>query len=456
MRFFVFHFIEFFITWAALFLLNETDEPDKPQWWKIAGILLCSYVSTFITNLMPRMEGDTVGQYGRIVTMLVYLLCCCVLFTGGVPKLMLSIIIADVWMGGCEILMVIIFCIICRKNLDYIYLYQYDERMLLQWAVEIAVGVLMLHLSKTLFDKYKRVAVADGKQYVFFCCICIFAATAFQIKPLGLMREEGFPYYYTLIYFMSFCVILAILLSRNRKRVLEAEISELYLKQKMEQEYTLLFADMDREMRCFRHDVKKHMDALSYLAENGEIDVSKELIKKYREDLKDIYVKLTYGNYCSKFDVNLILTQMADECRDRKTEFSVMLRNLNLDSLPVNIRVQMFEMLKEWFHKQSFDGRSSRDSGSDVHSGRAVLTLNGMTVAGFHTLTVSLERDSCFSREHIHMCDKIWERIRKSIFSWEITVRIRKLLNGHQPTVKIKNGNGVNSLVICWHGGAAE
>ena len=447
MRIYIFHMIEFvFFLGPALVMMNETEDDKLPKPGKFIGTMFCVYICSLVGRILYQCVEQPAEGIIRILTVLSSLLFCCILFTGGVAKILLSIVILDLWMGIGEMFMTIVYCIICGKDLAFIFLPQYEENILLQWAVEFVIGFLMLFASRKIFYTYKKSFVLEGKLLVAFALLYIAVVGGILlVKPLGLHGYENYPYHLTLLFTAaSSCIIIIGLLCYNQNQVMKARFQSLYLKQKMEREYALVFADMDRDMRRFRHDVKKHMDALSYLSENHESSVPDVQIKKYQQDLKKIYTELTYGNYCSKYDINLVLMEIENVCRRQDGELSVNLKTLDLDSLPVHIRVQLFEMLCEWAEEAMEWG-----TGVSVKAGRTIF-FQGMTSARFHTLKIVLQWECPVDREKkAHGCVRTY--IREQIDTEKTAGKVKRLLYEYGSTVKIERSDKSVSLLISWH-----
>ena len=340
--------------------------------------------------------------------------------------------------------MTVVYCLVCGQKPVFIFLPFYEGNLLFQWLVECIVGFLMLLVTRPLFHKYKSFSILEEKVSVAIGLFYLMASATWPANSFKLQEESDFPFYWSVLFRTVFINVILILLWYNRKRVMDAKLQSLYLKQKMEKEYTLVFADMDRDMRRFRHDVKKHMDALSYLAEEREIAIPAVQLEKYQQDLRTIYSELTYGNYCSKYDVNLVLMQLENVCCERNIQFSVTLKNLDLDSLPVHIRVQLFEALSGWAEKEMAIEAEETDS---VRNKKQHLSFNGISSAGFHILKASLQQEISAGKEA-----KKGIYISRYVLTRNTTEKIKKLLYEYSSRAKTEYSNGRRQLVISWHG----
>ena len=494
MGLYIMYSIEFLVVWSELLMMNETEDGKLPDWKKLLPVMLIQYLlSLFCINSLKFMDFS-IATMLHIPLQLIALFMCCHLFTGGVFKIWVSIFLTDIWCGLMEIIVSVVCCLAFGKELGNVYAFQYEGNILTQCIIMVGVVWIMMFFTKPLFAKYKNVSFLDGKWSIFLLAFYLGAISIFGIKPIGIFRKAIFPYYHNLIFMACAITVFIVLLGVSQKKMLHEKIQSLYLKQKMEQEYELIFEDMDKNIRCFRHDIKKHMEVLSYFEKNAKVDTYTNQLKEYQKDLKMMYEELTYGNYCGKKDVNMVLMQLENDCCNLyptgSRTISVSLKNLNLDSIPVYIRVQLFEQISDWIKEQLKRWeRWDRDENENKNESKNKISLlfSGESSAGFHTLKVVLQcsgkeiggeshfdlnpnkrLDAKISGKEIgngalrfraikDSADSVLKRkikkIKEDTLDKNFVMKINKLLYGYKPSVKVDflQAYGDKNAIICWH-----
>lgn len=439
----LFQCTEYLLSWSALLMMNETEDGKLPDLRKLAGVMFINYISSIIANVIPRLIEIPLLEMFHVPILLIPMLLCCTIFTGGVVKIVLSLLLVDIWMGVGEILTSFIYYSICGQKPMFFTLFFYEGNLLIQWLITCGVILVMLFVTRPLFYKYKSISVLEEKVSASIVLFYLIISAAWPVNGLEMQEANDLSWYWRILFYTLFLNVMLILWGCNRKRIMDLKMQSLYLKQKMEREYALVFSDMDRDMRRFRHDVKKHMDALAYLEKQEEHEVPAALLEKYQQDLKEIYTELTYGNYCNKYDINLVMMQLEGVCRRHNVEFVVALKNLGLDSLPVHIRVQLFENLNEWAEK-TMEAMELGKNG--FMKGKLLLSFHGVSSAGFHTLKVSLEQ-KISSEGMKEKQTYIW----RCVCSRSIIGKIKKILHGYNPSVKGEYSKSGKRLTISWH-----
>ena len=483
--------IQGLMVWAMLITMNETENGKFPN-RKILGIsMIVSYIFSFTVNQIAvaiDIEKVPYIKWLSIPLILFSLTMCCIMFTGGVTKILISILITDLYGALTQPMITFLYCVIKNKELRFMYSGRNGEDIVLEIILEVIVDGTMFLIAVPLFRRYRKFVLLEAKWCAVFIIFYFVMSNVWSVKPVRIVNRGIYPYYYNLIFVACFSSMLILLLGYNQKKTLDMKLQSLYLKQKMEQEYGLVFEDMDKNVRRFRHDIRKHMDTLSYLEKNYGSDVSAAQLAEYQRDLKAIYTELTYGNYCCKYDVNMVLMQLEKDCwnlyPEKNMEMSVSLKNLNLDSLPVYIRVQLFEQMSQWIKERLDQSFRNKEDEKDKRNNKAVLLFTGDSSSGFHTLKISLFCPSICSSEVYpsekeRNCEKFeamriektgMKSIKKHILNKRITAKINRLLYGYNPSVKVdfakphvpqaeyqQYRKAVNAhlispnLVVCWH-----
>lgn len=465
-RFFLLHLVELFSIWTALFWMNEQDPKQPLARWKIVMCVSIQYILSLAVNLFIKNTGLSIFELVSVPLMLISLLLCCILFTGGVVKIFLSILISDLWGGMVEITMSLLYCVISGRKLEIIYIYELKDDILLQFLYEILFWSMMLGLCKPLFLKFRKLSILEGKLFSFLF-IGYFSLGAFlRVTPVASFEGTIKQYPDTLLFIACYSSIFIFFLGYNRKNLMQLEIQSLYLKQKLQQEYNLVFQDMERNIRCFRHDIKKHMDALDYLENNSTVEIPQEQLKQYRSSLNSIYRELTYGNYCNAMDINTILMQLDKQIQNTSASFSVSLRNLKIDSLPVYLRMQLFEKGSNWIQEQIVQEQITQERITQKHitqehiiqehmplkqiperntlkiidSPVQNISIKGMTHAGYHTVkfTVTVQKLNTSDKASAKNIPGLQKWILQKKINFQHTREIQKLLHKYGGTCQME------------------
>ena len=491
-RIFIMHATEMVIVWPALVMMNETEDGKLPEWKKLCIAMLVNYTTSLFVNYLIQVADHSAIGVLAVSNMLLSLLFCCAIFTGGVVKILLSLIISDMWCGVGEILMTIIYCLICGKKLEFIFLPQYEGNIFLQWIVELTVGMLWLFITRPLFHKYKKLSIFENRIFTIAILFYFVIGEIWSVRPVGMFGGNVSPYYYTLIFIAVFTCIFIMLLGYNQRQMLQIKIQSLYLQQKMEQEYELVFQDMDKNVRCFRHDVKKHLDHLAYMADKDTASVPVEKLEEYQKELKAIYEELLWGNYCGQYDVNMILAQLEKDCREQnqKMEMEISLKDLDFDSLSAYVRARMLEIVSDWVRQEVGVLEAGTLGMSEMPKVRREykLTLSGTSSAGFHSLKVELlwngetngeqhanakgkgsDKEQCANEREVGVEQrasgkkngwnkkvKFMKNIKKYLLFKKMTGSLKKLLKGYHALIKSEKRNGGVTFFICWHGDSGD
>ncbi len=454
-RFILLHLTGAVGTWIVLFLMNERDPHQRMARWKIALCIVSHYFLSLGTNFLLKTTKFSIFEFFAIPMMLIGLLICCVLFTGGVVKIFLSILISDLWGGMNELLASFLYCLISGRKLEMLYIYEMDGDVLVQFLFEILIWTIMILLTRPLFLKFRKLPILEGKLFAFLF-IGYFSLGAFlRVSPTSFFEGTVARYQNTLTFMVCYSCIFIFFLGYNRKNLMQLEIQSLYLKQKLQQEYGLVFQDMEKGIQCFRHDVRKHLDALDYLENHSTLQIPQEQLKQYRSNLNAIYQELTCGNYCNTMDINVILMQLdkyIDKYIDKPANFSVSLRNLETDSLPVYLRMQLFEKISDWT-KELMDELMERQNTILQN-----VSVTGMTHAGYHTLKFIIQVQ--LSESPDKKVSNLLKKIRRKLRNAQNMQEIRRFLHKHSGTCRMEKRriNEANrttleiTLTAAWHG----
>ena len=130
-----------------------------------------------------------------------------------------------------------------------------------------------------------------------------------------------------------------------------------------------------QKVRRFRHDVKRHLDAMSYLIQQKPELESDPSFLRYRKELEPYADAFRQGYYCDSDELNASITQMEKYCSEHRIPIAIKMRRLQLSGWSREEQLQFGTLLYNLLI--SFDGEQiagMQISGDNVQ-GQNILRL---------------------------------------------------------------------------------
>lgn len=245
----------------------------------IGGLLLC--IGFCLGGNWEQYEDLSVGAFGMLLTPAIWLL-----WTEGKWFRRIAIYICSMMYLGLPYFIINLFvCEISGKNADI--WETYEMYRILRGIVTIStVGLLTVCLMRKI-TRYKEILHNLPTSYFIVGSICAFTATMTHNFVDSVSREyenNGVANFISLcavvvslvFYGLGIgCVVLDVFRKRYKE---ESRLKEQYLQ--IARNYVRTVRDNARETRKIRHDIRNHMNILSYHLENGEYQKAQNYLEE--------------------------------------------------------------------------------------------------------------------------------------------------------------------------------
>ena len=191
-----------------------------------------------------------------------------------------------------------------------------------------------------------------------------------------------------------------------------------------------------QRIRRFRHDVKRHLDAMSYLIQQRPELESDPSFLRYRKELEPYAEAFRQGYYCDSDELNASITQMEKYCSEHRIPIVIKMRRLQLSGWSREEQLQFGTLLYNLLI--SFDEEQI-----------AGLQISGDSVQGQNILRIEAKYRQAFAQATAGKEEADYKGGVQEIYYRDL----EKILSGHKGSCMKQETDQIRSYAFLWGNG---
>lgn len=261
------------------------------------------------------------------------------------------------------------------------------------------------------------------------------------IKSISVILYDKKSFAADVIGIGGIAVVFVILLSGERNHMLRQKNFHLCLQQQMMKEHIQLMEEQIAMTRKYRHDIQKHLDALSYFSSQIVFEQN-DMVQEYRDRLKEMYRELLCGDYSQCQDVNMALFQLEKYCKKNHLIFQTRLKEISFEIFSSKERTNLMLYAVNWIIGEHMHMLKNANK-----MGKYLIDVYGDNAVGNHTIVMSISGEGKWNIDEIH---KFFAK--QSQKNTELISQIRKVLKCYGGFVKVEKKPAFTKLILNWNG----